>query len=123
MYILCLIHQTTTIRQVFLADSISSWYSKCKNITFDTSIAHRKYYRYHNNLIGTTHGDGAKPQDLPILMAQRQGKIGLMQKTDMYTYTTYIIRCLKIILALLLRLLDHLLEQTAAPQKRLSAFA
>ena len=57
----------------FLADSISSWYSKCKNITFDTSIAHRKYYRYHNNLIGTTHGDGAKPQDLPLLMAQEAG--------------------------------------------------
>lgn len=58
----------------FLADSISSWYSKCKNITFDTSIAHRKYYRYHNNLIGTTHGDGAKQQDLPILMAQEAGQ-------------------------------------------------
>ena len=57
----------------FLADSISSWYSKCKNITFDTSIAHRKYYRYHDNLIGTTHGDGAKQQDLPLLMAQEAG--------------------------------------------------
>ena len=54
----------------FLADSISSWYNKCENITFDTSIAHRKYYQYHNNLIGTTHGDGAKMQDLPLLMAQ-----------------------------------------------------
>ena len=58
----------------FLADSIASWYNKCKNITFDTSIAHRKYYRYHNNLIGTTHGDGAKPQDLPLLMAQEAGE-------------------------------------------------
>jgi hypothetical protein len=58
----------------FLADSIRSWYRTCKNITFDTSIAHRKYYRYHNNLIGTTHGDGAKPQDLPLLMAQEAGE-------------------------------------------------
>jgi len=58
----------------FLADSIASWYNKCENITFDTSIAHRKYYRYHNNLIGTTHGDGAKPQDLPLLMAQEAGE-------------------------------------------------
>lgn len=57
----------------FLADSIKSWYNTCKNITFDTSIAHRKYYKYHNNLIGTTHGDGAKPQDLPLLMAQEAG--------------------------------------------------
>lgn len=58
----------------FLADSIASWYRDCKNITFDTSIAHRKYYQYHNNLIGTTHGDGAKQQDLPLLMAQEAGK-------------------------------------------------
>jgi len=57
----------------FLSDSIRSWYNTCKNITFDTSIAHRKYFRYHNNLIGTTHGDGAKTQDLPLLMAQEAG--------------------------------------------------
>ena len=54
----------------FLADSIASWYTNCKNITFDVSIAHRKYYKYHDNIIGTTHGDGAKVQDLPLLMAQ-----------------------------------------------------
>lgn len=54
----------------FLADSICSWYKSCKNVTFDVSIAHRKYYKYFNNLIGTTHGDGAKAQDLPLLMAQ-----------------------------------------------------
>jgi len=58
----------------FLADSIRSWYRTCKNITFDTSISHRKYYRYNNNLIGTTHGDGAKTQDLPLLMAQEAGE-------------------------------------------------
>ena len=54
----------------FLADTIASWFSKSDNITFDCSISHRKYFRYYNNLIGTTHGDGAKHQDLPLLMAQ-----------------------------------------------------
>jgi hypothetical protein len=54
----------------FLADVIRTWFRKSKNITFDTSISHRKYFRYHKNLIGTTHGDGAKSQDLPLLMAQ-----------------------------------------------------
>jgi hypothetical protein len=54
----------------FLADTISSWFSKCNGVTFNTSISHRKYYQYHGNLIGTTHGDGAKEQDLPLLMAQ-----------------------------------------------------
>ena len=53
----------------FLADVIQSWFRNSANITFDCSIAHRKYYRYGSNLIGSTHGDGAKPQDLPMLMA------------------------------------------------------
>ena len=54
----------------FLADVISTWFHKNKNITFDVSIAHRKAFKYGENLIGTTHGDGAKQQDLPLLLAQ-----------------------------------------------------
>ena len=53
----------------FLADVIQSWFRNNKNITFDCSIAHRKAVKYGNNLIGTTHGDGAKQNDLPLLMA------------------------------------------------------
>ena len=53
----------------FLADVIKTHFRNCKNITFDCSISHRKYFKYHNNLIGTTHGDGAKTTDLPLLMA------------------------------------------------------
>ena len=73
----------------FLADSIASWYNKCENITFDTSISHRKYYRYHNNLIGTTHGDGAKMQDLPLLMAQEAGQ-DWSQAKNRYVYIHHI---------------------------------
>jgi hypothetical protein len=53
----------------FLADVIQTHFRNCKNITFDCSIAHRKYYAYGKNLIGTTHGDGAKQQDLGSLMS------------------------------------------------------
>lgn len=53
----------------FLADSISSWFNNCKSVTFNVSIAHRKYFIYHKNLIGTTHNDGAKETDLALLMA------------------------------------------------------
>lgn len=53
----------------FLADTIFSWFSKCEGITFDVSPAHRKYSEYYCNLIGSTHGDGAKESDLPLLMA------------------------------------------------------
>lgn len=55
----------------FLAQIIETHFRKCENITFDCSISHRKGYKYHSNLIGTTHGDGAKTQDLPLLMAQQ----------------------------------------------------
>jgi hypothetical protein len=54
----------------FLADTLNSWFSKSKNVTFNVTPAHRKYFKYHSNLIGTTHGDGAKLNDLPLLMAQ-----------------------------------------------------
>lgn len=54
----------------FLAHALEAWFHKSKTVTFNVSIAHRKYFQYGNNLIGTTHGDGAKTQDLPLLMAQ-----------------------------------------------------
>ena len=54
----------------FLADVIKTYFKDCENITFDCDIKHRKYFRYYDNLIGTSHGDGAKTQDLPLLMAQ-----------------------------------------------------
>ena len=54
----------------FLAQCVEDWFRNSKNITFNTGIAHRKYFAYGKNLIGTTHGDGAKETDLPLLMAQ-----------------------------------------------------
>jgi hypothetical protein len=53
----------------FLADVIQTYFKDCENITFDCSIAHRKYFVYGDNLIGTSHGDGGKTADLPLTMA------------------------------------------------------
>jgi hypothetical protein len=53
----------------FLADTIKTHFRNCENVTFDCGISHRKYYRYHSSLIGTTHGDGAKNNDLGSLMS------------------------------------------------------
>lgn len=53
----------------FLADTLASWFHNDQHVTFNVTPAHRKYFHYHNNLIGTTHGDGAKQADLPLLMA------------------------------------------------------
>lgn len=52
-----------------LAQGLQSWFRNNKNIEFNVTPSHRKYFRYGNNLIGTTHGDGAKETDLPLLMA------------------------------------------------------
>lgn len=52
-----------------LADSLFCWFNKCRDITFDISIKHRKYFKYGENLIGTTHGDEGKIDDYPMLMA------------------------------------------------------
>lgn len=53
----------------FLADVVRTHFRNNEQITFDTSIQHRKYYTYGKNLIGTTHGDGAKAADLGSLMS------------------------------------------------------
>ena len=52
-----------------LAHSLKSWFRNTKDITFDISVSHRKYYKYGSNLIGLEHGDGAKMDKLPMLMA------------------------------------------------------
>lgn len=57
-----------------LADTVYSWFRKHPNITFDVSMSHRKYYAYGENLIATSHGDGAKMPDMPLLMANESGK-------------------------------------------------
>ena len=73
----------------FLADAIKSWYKDCYNVSFDVSISHRKYYQYGNSLIGTTHGDGAKQQDLPLLMAQ-EAKLRWSETKHRYIYMHHV---------------------------------
>lgn len=54
-----------------LIDSLYSWYRQDSNVVishYGKSIRHRKYVKYGNNLIGFTHGDGAKNKDLSNLM-------------------------------------------------------
>lgn len=73
----------------FLADVIKTWFKDCEDITFDCSMAHRKGYKYGKNLIGTTHGDGAKTQDLPILMAQ-EFPVWWAKTKHRYVYTHHV---------------------------------
>jgi len=52
-----------------LAQTIEAYFRWSDNVTFDVSIAHRKYTKYGNNMIATSHGDGAKLEQTPLLMA------------------------------------------------------
>ncbi len=73
----------------FLAQVIETYFKNCSNITFDCSISHRKGFKYFNNLIGTTHGDGAKMQDLPLLIATEYPKEWASTK-HRYVYTHHV---------------------------------
>ena len=55
-----------------LAHALKSWFRNGSEVTFDISVAHRKYYQYGKNLIGLEHGDGAKMANLPLTMAQER---------------------------------------------------
>jgi len=69
-----------------LLQSVEAWFNKCKDITFDSDMKHRKYFKYYNNLIGTTHGDGAKVNDLPLLMANESEDWSSTEKRYIYTH-------------------------------------
>lgn len=58
----------------YLAQTLKTHFRLHDNVSFDCSTAHRKYHRYGKNLIGSTHGDGAKPDKLPMLMAYEAKK-------------------------------------------------
>jgi hypothetical protein len=53
----------------FVAQMLETHFRHSANISFNCDISHRKYFTYGFNLIGSTHGDGAKAQNLPLLMA------------------------------------------------------
>lgn len=73
----------------FLAQLLQAWFRNAKNVVFDASPAHRKYFRYYNNLIGSTHGDGAKTSDLALLMAHEDPE-GWAACQFRYMYTHHV---------------------------------
>jgi len=59
----------------FLAQTIEAWFRNSKNVSFDITTRHRKGFHYYNQLIVTTHGDGAKEKDLGLLLANDFRKV------------------------------------------------
>jgi len=77
-----------------LAHTLQAWFRNANDITFDVTVAHRKYYKYGTSLIGLEHGDGAKMDNLPLLMAQEKPHMWASTKTR-YWYLHHIHHKLK----------------------------
>lgn len=62
-----------------LSQAVGIWFKDNNLVTasdYNLSELHRKYYRYGDNLIGLTHGDGAKEADLyPLMMTEARAHI------------------------------------------------
>ena len=58
-----------------LAQALKSWFRNCDDVSVDAGVSHRKYYKFGSNLIGLEHGDSAKMDNLPLLMAQEKPKL------------------------------------------------
>jgi hypothetical protein len=67
-----------------LAHGLSSYFSKDSQITFDVSPQHRKYLLYGVNLLGFSHGDYIKPNQVPDLMKTEAKKAWAMAKFGYY---------------------------------------
>jgi len=57
-------------RNFFLGDSLEGWFHNNLNVTINNLASPRKYYQYGEVLLGYTHGDNEKPDNLPLIMAQ-----------------------------------------------------
>jgi hypothetical protein len=52
-----------------LGEYLSAWFNKCDQVAVDNRAVKRKYYQFHENLIGLTHGYFEKTNKLDSLMA------------------------------------------------------
>jgi hypothetical protein len=67
--VICEIGNHDDHSSVMLAHCLSQFYERDPRVTVDVSPAKFHWYRFGRNLIGTTHGDTAKPDRLPAVMA------------------------------------------------------
>ena len=56
-------------RSFYLGTALDCWYHNNSDVTINNSAMSRKYYSYGKNLIGFTHGQTPKNNNLPLIMA------------------------------------------------------
>lgn len=53
----------------YLGEVLSAWYKEDRHVVIDNTPMHYKYKQYGTFMAGITHGDGAKADKLPLIMA------------------------------------------------------
>jgi len=84
-----------------LFETLQAWYRNCDRVNINSSPCLRKYYTYHNNLLGITHGEMSqrKIKELPMIMASevpkewgacqnREWRIGHLHSDKTVSYVT-----------------------------------
>lgn len=57
-------------KSFYMGEVVEAYFLMNKNVNVDNNInSPRKYYEFGNCLLGFTHGDKEKPQELPLIMA------------------------------------------------------
>lgn len=72
-----------------LSMMLDAWYRNEPRVTIDRSPMTFHYYRWHNCLIGVTHGHNTKPDDLEAIMAADQSQ-NWGETTHRYWYVGHI---------------------------------
>jgi len=64
-----------SLNMFHLGDSILSWYRNSDRVEVNNDPTQRKYYTYGTNLIGFTHGNEEKHQELGLIMATEKPEL------------------------------------------------
>jgi|GEM_PF-739140 len=56
-------------RSFYLGSVLKAWFNNDTQVTIDNGASPRKYYKYHEVLLGFTHGSEEKEASLPLIMA------------------------------------------------------
>jgi hypothetical protein len=67
--VICEIGNHDDHSSVMLSLCLQQYYEREKRVTVDTSPAKFHYHRFGENLVGVTHSDTVKPEQLPLIMA------------------------------------------------------
>ena len=59
-------------RGYYLGDSLEAYFHNDSNVNINNGPTTRKYYKYHNILLGFVHGDKESINNLPLIMCQEQ---------------------------------------------------